>query len=101
MLTKAWYLGRTAVFASLAALALGSLTTSADAGPRHWHHGGGAAAAAGFAAALLLGGALIAYAPWPTRLSFWVLAMLLALLFVALQLVKQFVRIGTVHALGV
>jgi hypothetical protein len=41
------------------------------------------AQAAGFAAALLLGGALIAYAPWPTRLSFWVLAMLLALLFVA------------------
>jgi hypothetical protein len=32
---------------------------------------------------LLLGGALIAYAPWPTRLSFWVLAMLLALLLVA------------------
>jgi MFS family permease len=41
------------------------------------------AQAAGFAAALLLGGALIAYAPWPTRLSFWVLAMLLALLLVA------------------
>jgi len=41
------------------------------------------AQAAGFAAALLLGGTLIAYAPWPTRLSFWVLAMLLALLLVA------------------
>ena len=41
------------------------------------------AQAAGFAAALLLGGALIAYAPWPTRLSFWVLAMLLTFLLVA------------------
>ena len=41
------------------------------------------AQAAGFAAALLLGGALIAYAPWPTHLSFWVLTMLLVLLFVA------------------
>jgi Major Facilitator Superfamily len=41
------------------------------------------AQAAGFAAALLLGGALIAYAPWPTRLSFCVLALLLALLLVA------------------
>jgi len=39
--------------------------------------------AAGFAAALLLGGALIQYAPWPTRLSFWVLAALLTLLFAA------------------
>jgi predicted MFS family arabinose efflux permease len=37
--------------------------------------------ATGFAAALLLGGALVQYAPWPTRLSFWVLAALLALLF--------------------
>ena len=41
------------------------------------------AQAAGFAAALLLGGALIAFAPLPTRLSFWVLAMLLTLLLVA------------------
>ena len=41
------------------------------------------AQASGFAGALLLGGALIAYAPWPTRLSFWVLAMLLVLLLVA------------------
>jgi MFS family permease len=39
------------------------------------------AQAGGFAAALLLGGALVQYAPWPTRLSFWVLAALLALLF--------------------
>lgn len=41
------------------------------------------AQATGFAAALLLGGALIQYAPWPTRLSFWVLAVLLTLLFAA------------------
>jgi hypothetical protein len=41
------------------------------------------AQAGGFAAALLLGGALVQYAPWPTRLSFWVLAGLLALLFAA------------------
>jgi MFS family permease len=39
------------------------------------------AQAGGFAAALLLGGALVQYAPWPTRLGFWVLAALLALLF--------------------
>ena len=39
--------------------------------------------AAGFAAALLLGGALVQYAPWPTRLSFWALAALLTLLFAA------------------
>ena len=41
------------------------------------------AQAAGFAAALLVGGALTQYAPWPTRLTFWVLAALLALLFAA------------------
>jgi len=41
------------------------------------------AQASGFAAALLLGGALTEYAPWPTRLSFWLLAALLALLFAA------------------
>jgi predicted MFS family arabinose efflux permease len=40
------------------------------------------AQAGGFAAALLLGGALVQYAPWPRRLSFWVLAGLLAALFV-------------------
>ncbi len=39
------------------------------------------AQAVGFAAALLLGGALTQYAPWPTRLSFWVLGGLLAALF--------------------
>jgi predicted MFS family arabinose efflux permease len=41
------------------------------------------AQAGGFATALLLGGALTQYAPWPTRLSFWVLAALLALLLAA------------------
>jgi predicted MFS family arabinose efflux permease len=41
------------------------------------------AQAVGFAAALLVGGALTQYAPWPTRLSFWVLAALLACLSVA------------------
>jgi predicted MFS family arabinose efflux permease len=41
------------------------------------------AQAGGFASALLLGGALTQYAPWPTHLSFWVLAALLALLFAA------------------
>jgi hypothetical protein len=41
------------------------------------------AQAGGFAAALLLSGALVQYAPWPMRLSFWVLATLLALLFAA------------------
>jgi predicted MFS family arabinose efflux permease len=38
------------------------------------------AQAIGFAAALLLGGALTEYGPWPTRLCFWVLAVLLFLL---------------------
>jgi hypothetical protein len=47
------------------------------------------AQAAGFAAALLLGGALIAYAPWPTRLSFWVLAMLVAALLAATWFLKR------------
>src|SRR5229473_2337958 len=42
-----------------------------------------AAQAVGFAAALLLGGALIQYAPLPTRLNFWVLAAVLAALFAA------------------
>jgi len=39
-----------------------------------------AAQAVGFAAALLLGGALTEYAPWPTRLCFWVLAVFLIIL---------------------
>jgi predicted MFS family arabinose efflux permease len=42
-----------------------------------------AAQAAGFAAALLLGGALIQYAPLPTRLNFWVLFAVLAVLLTA------------------
>jgi hypothetical protein len=48
MLTgKARLLGRTAVFASMTALALGALTpTSADARNLRWHGGGPAAAAA-------------------------------------------------------
>jgi MFS family permease len=41
------------------------------------------AQAVGFAAALLLGGALIQYAPLPTRLNFWVLSAVLAALFAA------------------
>jgi predicted MFS family arabinose efflux permease len=39
-----------------------------------------AAQAVGFVAALLLGGALTQYAPWPTRLCFWVLAAFLLIL---------------------
>jgi len=42
-----------------------------------------AAQAVGFAAALLLGGALIQYAPLPTRLNFWALFAVLAALFIA------------------
>ncbi len=42
-----------------------------------------AAQAAGFAAALLLGGALVEYAPYPTRLPFWLLFAVLAVLLVA------------------
>jgi MFS family permease len=53
-----------------------------------------AAQAAGFAGALLLGDALIAYAPWPTQLSFWVLAMLLALLFVATWFLPRHMTTG-------
>jgi predicted MFS family arabinose efflux permease len=41
------------------------------------------AQAGGFAAALLVGGALTEYGPWPARLCFWVLAVLLAALTVA------------------
>jgi predicted MFS family arabinose efflux permease len=42
-----------------------------------------AAQALGLALAMLVGGALIAYAPLPTRLNFWVLSVALALLFLA------------------
>jgi predicted MFS family arabinose efflux permease len=41
------------------------------------------AQAGGFATALLVGGALTQYAPWPTRLCFWVFAVLLAALVIA------------------
>ena len=41
------------------------------------------AQAGGFAAALLVGGALTQYGPWPTRLCFWVLALLLLALITA------------------
>lgn len=48
---KARLAGRTAVFASLTALALGALApTQADARPLHRHYGGGAAAAAAIGA---------------------------------------------------
>jgi predicted MFS family arabinose efflux permease len=56
------------------------------------------AQAAGFAAALLLGGALTEYAPWPTRLSFWVLAALLALLLGAAWLLPHDRGRDTGHA---
>jgi MFS family permease len=39
--------------------------------------------AGGFAAGLLVGGALTQYGPWPTRLCFYVLALLLLVLFAA------------------
>jgi hypothetical protein len=42
-----------------------------------------AAQALGLALAMLVGGALIAYAPFPTRLNFWVLSLVLAVLFFA------------------
>jgi hypothetical protein len=52
--------GRTAVFASMTAIALGALTaTSADARPLRWH-GGGAAAAAAVAGAVGTGLAIAA-----------------------------------------
>src|SRR6266852_8602798 len=41
------------------------------------------AQAIGFTAALLLGGALTEYGPWPTRLCFWILAVLLLTLLAA------------------
>ncbi|MEX3813605.1 MFS transporter [Paraburkholderia sp. BR13439] len=41
-----------------------------------------AAQAAGFAAALIVGGALTQYAPWPLHLVFWLLALLIAALFI-------------------
>jgi hypothetical protein len=53
--------GRTAAIASLTALAVGALTPSANAGPRHWH-GGGAAAGAAIAAGAIGTGLAIAAA---------------------------------------
>lgn len=50
------------------------------------------AQAAGFASGLLLGGGLIEYAPWPTRLSFWVLALLLTVLFTATWFLPRQIR---------
>jgi MFS family permease len=41
------------------------------------------AQAGGFAGALLMGGVLTEYGPWPTRLCFWVLAVLLLVLLAA------------------
>src|ERR1700689_4744591 len=48
-----------------------------------------AAQAVGFGGALLLGGALIQYAPLPTRLNFWVLSAVLAALFAAAWLLPR------------
>jgi len=42
------------------------------------------AQAVGFTSALLLGGALTEYGPWPTRLCFWVFAVLLAAVMIAM-----------------
>jgi hypothetical protein len=47
------------------------------------------AQAIGFAAALLLGGALTEYAPWPTRLCFWVLAVFLIVLLMGTWLLPR------------
>jgi len=48
-----------------------------------------AAQAAGFAAALILGGALTQYAPWPLHLVFWLLALLIAALFIVTWFLPQ------------
>jgi MFS family permease len=47
------------------------------------------AQAAGFATSLLVGGALTEYGPWPTRLCFWVLAVLLLGLLAAAWLLPR------------
>ncbi len=54
--------------------------------------------AAGFAMALLLSGALVQYAAWPARLSFWVLTALLTLLFAAAWFLPR--RTGAVAGSG-
>ena len=48
-----------------------------------------AAQAIGFAAALLFGGALTEYAPWPTRLCFWVLVIFLVVLLIGTWLLPR------------
>ncbi|TDG09790.1 MFS transporter [Paraburkholderia guartelaensis] len=48
-----------------------------------------AAQAAGFAAALILGGTLTQYAPWPLHLVFWLLALLIAALFIVTWFLPQ------------
>jgi predicted MFS family arabinose efflux permease len=48
-----------------------------------------AAQAAGFAAALLIGGALVEYAPLPTRLCFWVLFGVIVILFAGTWLLPR------------
>lgn len=48
-----------------------------------------AAQAAGFAAALLIGGTLVEYAPLPTRLCFWVLFGVIAILFAGTWLLPR------------
>ncbi|WP_167760269.1 MFS transporter [Paraburkholderia pallida] len=48
-----------------------------------------AAQAAGFAAALIIGGALTQYAPWPLHLVFWLLALLIAALFIVTWFLPQ------------
>jgi len=53
------------------------------------------AQAGGFAAALLVGGALTEYGPWPTRLCFWVLAVLLAALTIATWFLPRHAAGGT------
>jgi predicted MFS family arabinose efflux permease len=54
------------------------------------------AQAIGFAAALLLGGALTEYGPWPTRLCFWILAVLLLILLTGTWLLPRHAAGGVV-----
>jgi predicted MFS family arabinose efflux permease len=54
------------------------------------------AQAIGFAAALLLGGALTEYGPWPTRLCFWILAVLLLILLIGTWLLPRHAAGGVV-----
>jgi MFS family permease len=54
------------------------------------------AQAIGFAAALLLGGVLTEYGPWPTRLCFWILAVLLLILLTGTWLLPRHAAGGAV-----